>query len=438
MNNAISNHHDSTKQDTLTAGENITIENNVISATGGGSGSSYTFTDGLTETDGTVSWDLNKLVLKSSSNNGVSIGYFGTNTDLRKNRNTGVGSVILGADLNWKDDGNGLIASGSGSLCGGHADSYGYTSSFSGVKSSGACSIAYGQGFTNGCVEASGSGSVAIGYHMNNKDGSTYSKGTNSIAIGAYNTTASKSISVAIGNGVLSSSNYQHCICKYNIEDNSETYAHIVGNGTSNTERANAYTLDWSGNGTFAGTVSSSTGADYAEYFEWKDGNTENEDRVGFIVTLDGDKIVKATSGDDILGICSGTAMVLGDSAEWNWSKRFLTDDFGRIIYEDIDVEHEAVLDEEGNVIEEAYVEHIHKPKENPNYDSSKPYERRSDRPEWQIVGMMGKLYVRDNGTCEVNGYATVDNGIAIKSTEKTNMRVMERVTENIVRVLLK
>ena len=50
----------------------------------------------------------------------------------------------------------------------------------------------------------------------------------------------------------------------------------------------------------------------------------------------------------------------------------------------------------------------------------------------------MGKLYVRDNGTCEVNGYATVDNGIAIKSTEKTNMRVMERVTENIVRVLLK
>ena len=40
MNNAISNHHDSTKQDTLTPGSNITIENNVISATGGGSGSS--------------------------------------------------------------------------------------------------------------------------------------------------------------------------------------------------------------------------------------------------------------------------------------------------------------------------------------------------------------------------------------------------------------
>ena len=44
MNNAISNHHDSTKQDTLTAGSNITIENNVISATGGGSSNNDVFT----------------------------------------------------------------------------------------------------------------------------------------------------------------------------------------------------------------------------------------------------------------------------------------------------------------------------------------------------------------------------------------------------------
>ena len=44
MNNAISNHHDSTKQDKLTAGNNITIENNVISATGGGSSNNDVFT----------------------------------------------------------------------------------------------------------------------------------------------------------------------------------------------------------------------------------------------------------------------------------------------------------------------------------------------------------------------------------------------------------
>ena len=225
---------------------------------------------------------------------------------------------------------------------------------------------------------------------------------------------------------------------KWSAFDTNKEYAHIVGNGTSNTSRSNAYTLDWQGNGTFAGTVSSSTGADYAEYFEWKDGNPNNEDRVGYIVTLDGDKIVKANAGDDILGICSGTAMVLGDSAEWNWNKRYLTDNFGRIIYEDRMEHHEAIYNPDGELIEEAWDEEVHAPKENPDYDATKAYVKRADRPEWQIVGMMGKLYVRDDGSCIVNGYADVKDGIATKASGKTNMRVMERVTDNIVRVLMK
>ena len=441
INNAISNHHDSTKQDTLTAGENITIENNVISATGGGSGSSYTFTSGLTETAGTVKSDLHNVLRTGQETNGKSLVFSGNG---------------------WSDN-NPVYASGKGAFAGGCPQvntsyqniqatgqgsfAFGVSNSSNGIKSWGKGSVA--MGCENYGITSSGTGSVVMGYGASGGSYLTAAYGAGSIAMG-HSPLAQGEGSVAIGFKVISNAAQLFVNGSCNIKDPSGkenwydsttskgTYICITGNGTSNTARANAYTLDWSGNGTFAGTVSSSTGADYAEYFEWKDGNTENEDRVGYIVTLDGDKIVKATSGDDILGICSGTAMVLGDSAEWNWSKRFLTDDFGRIIYEDIDVEHEAVLDEEGNVIEEAYVEHIHKPKENPRYDSSKPYERRSDRPEWQIVGMMGKLYVRDNGTCEVNGYATVDNGIAIKSTEKTNMRVMERVTENIVRVLLK
>lgn len=225
---------------------------------------------------------------------------------------------------------------------------------------------------------------------------------------------------------------------KWSAFDTNKEYAHVVGNGTSNSARSNAYTLDWQGNGTFAGTVSSSTGADYAEYFEWKDGNPNNEDRVGYIVTLDGDKIVKANTGDDVLGICSGTAMVLGDSAEWNWTKRYLTDDFGRIIYEDRMEHHEAIYNPDGELIKEAWDEEVHAPKQNPEYDASQPYVKRADRPEWQIVGMMGKIYVRDDGSCVVNGYADVKDGIATKANGKTNMRVMERVSDNIVRVLMK
>lgn len=47
----------------------------------------------------------------------------------------------------------------------------------------------------------------------------------------------------------------QHVQGKYNVHDNDGVYAHIVGNGTGFNERSNAHTLDWSGNGWFAGTV---------------------------------------------------------------------------------------------------------------------------------------------------------------------------------------
>lgn len=47
---------------------------------------------------------------------------------------------------------------------------------------------------------------------------------------------------------------YQHAQGKHNIVDKTNTYAHIVGNGTE-LERSNAHTLDWSGNSWYAGEV---------------------------------------------------------------------------------------------------------------------------------------------------------------------------------------
>lgn len=436
-------YHDATKQDKLTAGTNITIDsNNVISATGsGGGGSSYTFTDGLTETDGVVKWDLNDRIKLEKNKilygslqkpfNYVTNEYgFSLSTNVSSNTQytPGIqtdGLVAVRINNTGSQSFNTSRAiTGFGGLTFGNIWGDGYGFNIIGSDGSLTGGVVEGLGANYNCgIHAQSKGSCAIGFTNKNLGYLV----TNGIA------------SQAFGAGIEVNSNYGmgHGIC--NIKDTAKTYAHIVGNGTSDKSRSNAYTLDWQGNGTFAGTVSSSTGADYAEYFEWKDGNPNNEDRVGYIVTLDGDKIVKANSGDDILGICSGTAMVLGDSAEWNWSKRYLTDDFGRIIYEDYDIEHEEVKDKNtGEVLEEAWTEHIHAPKQNPDYDTTKTYTKRADRPEWQIVGMMGKLYVRDDGSCVVNGYADVVNGIATKATGKTNMRVMERINDSIVRVLLK
>ena len=51
----------------------------------------------------------------------------------------------------------------------------------------------------------------------------------------------------------------------------------------------------------------------------------------------------------------------------------------------------------------------------------------------------MGKLYVNDDDSCVAGGYAKVGtDGVAVASAERTNMRVMKRVTDGIVQVLLK
>lgn len=420
-----------------------------------GGGKEYTFTDGLTETDGTVSLDLFSKNLKPY-NNSVGIGSF-KQANNPTFQNTGYYNLIIGkSEGNYSTYPMFQCEGSDGSILFGHVKAYNANeqATISVITNDNGGSLAGGRVncYKNiGGIKLVGEGSVVIG-RVN--DGKLGCYGDGNIVIGSCQGNGYTTSNMIAGDSVISANDCQAFGTgvqvfgessmvqgKYNILDKKQpnTYAHIVGNGTNGDNRSNAYTLDWQGNGTFAGTVSSSTGADYAEYFEWKDGNPNNEDRVGYIVTLDGDKIVKANTGDDVLGICSGTAMVLGDSAEWNWSKRYLTDDFGRIIYEDYDVEHEEIISEEtGEVIEEAWTEHIHAPKQNPDYDASQPYSKRADRPEWQIVGMMGKIYVRDDGSCVVNGYADVKDGIATKANGKTNMRVMERVTDNIVRVMMK
>lgn len=82
----------------------------------------------------------------------------------------------------------------------------------------------------------------------------TLTTGQGAHAEGFY-TVASGLRSHAEGSYTLASSQYQHVEGKFNIEDTANKYAHIVGNGTSKTARKNAYTLDWSGNGWFAGKL---------------------------------------------------------------------------------------------------------------------------------------------------------------------------------------
>jgi hypothetical protein len=101
---------------------------------------------------------------------------------------------------------------------------------------------------------AEGNYAKAIGESSHAEGQSTESVGVASHSEGD-NTNANGNFSHAEGQGTIAGSGYQHVQGKYNIEDKAETYAHIVGNGEGVNSRSNAHTVDWDGNGWFAGDV---------------------------------------------------------------------------------------------------------------------------------------------------------------------------------------
>tara|TARA_A100001234_G_scaffold198294_1_gene188926 strand:+ start:355 stop:2091 length:1737 start_codon:yes stop_codon:yes gene_type:complete len=156
-------------------------------------------------------------------------------------------------------------------------------------------------------------------------------------------------------------------------------YAKFAANAASDTD----FVLRGDGNAYADGSWYTG-GADYAEYFEWSDGNASDEDRRGISVVLDGDKIREAVAGEDPIGVISGNPSVVGDAA-WNkWNGKYLRDDFGTYIQEDYEVE-----DEDGNTVVQQ------RRQLNSAWSSENEYVTREDRAEWDTVGLMGKLRIR-------------------------------------------
>jgi len=90
-------------------------------------------------------------------------------------------------------------------------------------------------------------GSHAEGYETISQGSGSHSEG--------YHTQANKIATHAEGYGTIADGNYQHTQGKYNSIESADNYAHIVGNGASDTERSNAHTLDWDGNAWYSGNV---------------------------------------------------------------------------------------------------------------------------------------------------------------------------------------
>ena len=178
-----------------------------------------------------------------------------------------------------------------------------------------------------------------------------------------------------------------------------------------------------------------STGADYAELMEWVDQNSKAEDRRGYFVAIAENETIRiANSEDDVIGVISANPSIVANDAIFEWHGKYITDVYGNPIMEEI--EHPEVTDEEGNVIP------AHKtlePKLNPNYDPTREYIPRSERPEWAAVGMLGQLIVRDDGTCKSGQYCKCsDAGIATLAEGRNGWKVLKRLDKNHIKILFK
>lgn len=215
----------------------------------------------------------------------------------------------------------------------------------------------------------------------------------------------------------------------------------IVGNGTAETETgagdmvmSNAFRVTESGK-VYAQNQTLSSGAGVAEMYEWKDGNPDNEDRRGLFITLDGDKIRVATPQDDyILGAVDPFPFVVGDVQSEGWKNKYLTDIFGEKLTEIVDVAEKK--DEKGKVIIPA-----HKAERyivNPEYNPEMEYVSRDERQEFAAITSKGKVVMIDDGSCKVNSYCTVgEGGIATASKDNYAVRVLERIDDTHIRVLI-
>ena len=198
---------------------------------------------------------------------------------------------------------------------------------------------------------------------------------------------------------------------------------------------------------TLADGAYSSGGADYAEYFESKDGKAMT---VGVTVKLDGDKVVACEDGDTPIGVVRpyGNSIVIGNSEPLKWTSKYLKDDYGAYIKEEYTltewIEYTDEIRTEAKNGKDAVYEHndfcyhtdrvpsdvtvpsdavviskdgngnkLMRNKLNPNYDESKTYKPREERDEWCLIGLLGQIPI-------TKGQPMASNWIKMKDISDT------------------
>ena len=255
-------------------------------------------------------------------------------------------------------------------------------------------SYAYGK---NTAVIASNGGSTADG-----------------IRTGVFTSTKSATDKNALGQTIVNS---------HGVKANGN-HRFQMGYGRDNTPSTENIAIDMSaisGNIWTKGTVR--TGQDFGDYAEYFESQSGQEIPNGYMVTLDGRYIRKANSNDVPIGVISGTAgIVLGDQLFYHKDK-FLKDEFGVTLTE-------KRVKEWYNENGELCKSETELPIPNPDWeDKDEEYLSRSERPEWNVVGLMGQVFTRIDSTVSENDYIKPNKGIGTKDNNNGFYRVLKITT---------
>ena len=168
----------------------------------------------------------------------------GTSRKMDKDNPVGTGSLSLNRKANTII-GLDSVAIGSNTTAKGdysHAEGYQTTTNGGRSHAEGFQSTTYGwNSHAEGNKTKTGDESDA------NLGESSHAEGNRTHAYGKF--------SHAEGSHTYAHANASHVQGRYNIKDTAGTYAHIVGNGTSEDKRSNAHTIDWSGEAWFQGDI---------------------------------------------------------------------------------------------------------------------------------------------------------------------------------------
>ena len=284
-----------------------------------------------------------------------------------------------------------------------HAEGYGTTSVGIVSHAEGISTISIGE-FSHAegnQTTAIGAYSHAEGYRAITIGSYSHAEGENTTAIGnsahaeGIQTTAIGGYSHAEGLGTVTNFDYMHAEGRWNATGSTQDYAYlVVGKGTDNVTRSNAFRVSGSGQCLAASTFTNG-GADYAEYFESFNGTSIP---LGTVVELTGSFIKPCTIAENAIGVISNKPSVLGNSDEGTsdeWVGKYKKDIWGN--YEWIEEEYQLPTgtDEEGNPTFETKTQMVRVL--NPNFDPTIPYISRSERPEWNVVGLLGQIKVLNN-----------------------------------------